>query len=220
MSGETVHPAGGGAGPAARETVLGRVRRALAVLPERAAYPEWDDAVTVAASPFAEAGASLEEVFRRRWEANHGVLPATARALAEWLRKGGWTRGWVAPELAAVRAVLVEAGFELVPEVARERIDEAVFAVTPAAGAIAETGTVILHDVGGGPRLAALAPWVHVAVVRRVDLLRDVPAAVARLGADPNVVWVTGPSKTADVEGILIEGVHGPGVQACLFVDG
>jgi L-lactate dehydrogenase complex protein LldG len=35
---------------------------------------------------------------------------------------------------------------------------------------------------------------------------------------DPNIIWVTGPSKTADVEGILIQGVHGPGVQGCLLV--
>ena len=36
--------------------------------------------------------------------------------------------------------------------------------------------------------------------------------------ADPNIIWVTGPSKTADVEGILIEGVHGPGIQIALLV--
>jgi L-lactate dehydrogenase complex protein LldG len=39
------------------------------------------------------------------------------------------------------------------------------------------------------------------------------------LGSDPNIIWCTGPSKTADVEGILIEGVHGPGVQIALLVD-
>jgi L-lactate dehydrogenase complex protein LldG len=44
------------------------------------------------------------------------------------------------------------------------------------------------------------------------------PQAVAGLGSDNNVIWVTGPSKTADVEGILIEGVHGPGVQIALVV--
>ena len=38
------------------------------------------------------------------------------------------------------------------------------------------------------------------------------------LGNDPNTIWVTGPSKTADVEGILIEGVHGPGAQIALLL--
>jgi L-lactate dehydrogenase complex protein LldG len=58
-----------------------------------------------------------------------------------------------------------------------------------------------------------------VAVISRRDLLSDLTQAVAALGSDPNVIWCTGPSKTADVEGILIEGVHGPGVQIALFVD-
>ena len=38
------------------------------------------------------------------------------------------------------------------------------------------------------------------------------------LGDSPNIIWCTGPSKTADVEGILIEGVHGPGEQIALLV--
>ena len=67
--------------------------------------------------------------------------------------------------------------------------------------------------------LAALAPWVHVAVVPRRSIHVDLPEAVAALGDDPNIIWCTGPSKTADVEGILIEGVHGPGVQIALLVD-
>jgi len=67
-------------------------------------------------------------------------------------------------------------------------------------------------------RLAALAPWVHIACLRRGDIVRDTDEATALLGDDPNVVWVTGPSKTADVEGILIEGVHGPGIQVCLLL--
>jgi len=58
-----------------------------------------------------------------------------------------------------------------------------------------------------------------VAVVPRSSLYSDLAQAVAALGSDPNVVWCTGPSKTADVEGILIEGVHGPGAQIALFVD-
>ncbi|MBI2497314.1 MAG: hypothetical protein HYV75_05125, partial [Opitutae bacterium] len=46
----------------------------------------------------------------------------------------------------------------------------------------------------------------------------DIPTALAAHPADPKIVWVTGPSKTADVEGILIEGVHGPGTQVALLL--
>jgi len=49
-------------------------------------------------------------------------------------------------------------------------------------------------------------------------VLANVAQAVAVLGDDPNVIWCTGPSKTADVEGILIEGVHGPGRQIALLM--
>jgi L-lactate dehydrogenase complex protein LldG len=86
-------------------------------------------------------------------------------------------------------------------------------------GAIAETGTIIIGDRTTSTRLGALAPWAHVAVIPRGEIYADLLEAVAKLGNDPNVVWCTGPSKTSDVEGILIEGVHGPGAQIALFVD-
>ena len=53
----------------------------------------------------------------------------------------------------------------------------------------------------------------------RETIFLDLPAAVSAMPADPNIIWVTGPSKTADVEGILIEGVHGPGIQIALLVE-
>ncbi|HTO02521.1 MAG TPA: LUD domain-containing protein, partial [Opitutus sp.] len=76
-----------------------------------------------------------------------------------------------------------------------------------------------LSDSTTSRRLGALAPWVHIALVRRDTIFLDLPAAVSAMPADPNIIWVTGPSKTADVEGILIEGVHGPGIQIALLVD-
>ena len=88
----------------------------------------------------------------------------------------------------------------------------------PAAGAITESGSIILTDESSPDRLSELAPWVHIAVVRRESIHRSIADAVTAMPEDPNIIRVTGPSKTADVEGILIQGVHGPGVQGCLLV--
>jgi L-lactate dehydrogenase complex protein LldG len=101
----------------------------------------------------------------------------------------------------------------------RTRVDDYQFGITRAAGAVAETGTLILTDGLTTSRLAALAPWVHIATIRRSEVFADLQAAVAAMPKDSNVIWATGPSKTADVEGILIEGVHGPGQQFALLVD-
>jgi L-lactate dehydrogenase complex protein LldG len=109
--------------------------------------------------------------------------------------------------------------FELDSTLARARIDADDFGITRAAGAIAETGTVILDDATTSTRLSALAPWIHVAIVRRADIHRSLCAEISALGGDPYVVRCTGPSKTADVEGILIQGVHGPGEPIALIVD-
>jgi L-lactate dehydrogenase complex protein LldG len=119
------------------------------------------------------------------------------------------------PELGAA----LSEGLTIETRVDRERIDDLRFGITRAAGAIAETGTVILDDTTTSSRLAALAPWIHIAVVRKSTLYARVADVVQTLGPHMNVVWCTGPSKTADVEGILIEGVHGPGEQVALLVD-
>jgi len=71
---------------------------------------------------------------------------------------------------------------------------------------------------GSGGRSSFPSSWTHIAVVRKDTIHRSVADALAAMPDDPNIIWVTGPSKTADVEGILIQGVQGPGVQACLVV--
>jgi L-lactate dehydrogenase complex protein LldG len=75
-----------------------------------------------------------------------------------------------------------------------------------------------LDDERTSRRLAALSPWVHVAVFQRSEIQRTIPDALITLGNCPNIIWATGPSKTADVEGILIEGVHGPGEQIAFLL--
>ena len=69
----------------------------------------------------------------------------------------------------------------------------------------------------GDHRLDSLLPPVHVALVRAGTLVPDLSAAIARLDAARNpidhsaIVFVRGPSRTADIELTLTVGVHGPG---------
>ena len=199
-----------------REQILSRVRAALAPLGQRAPLPDWDSSLVVQRE--ARAATDLWAHFAERFTVAKGT-PFTAPAeLVALLEQNNWRHGYCDPALwpqlqpAFPASIVVETEFD------RARVDDYDFGITAATGAIAETGTLILSDRDTSRRLAALAPWVHVAVLRREQIFRDIPSALAVLPTDPNVIWVTGPSKTADVEGILIEGVHGPGRQIALLV--
>src|SRR5688572_29453440 len=199
-----------------REAILSRVRGALAPLRERAPLPRYDSDITVMRKLLA--GRDRVELFAERMEKVNGRVFTDLAALVQYLRAGGWMRGYCDPELWPALAPFFAADFRVEHTFDRSRVDDYAFGVTRAAAAIAETGTLVLNDATTSRRLAALAPWVHVAVVERARLFADLPEAVAALGDDRNVIWCTGPSKTADVEGILIEGVHGPGIQIALVM--
>lgn len=85
--------------------------------------------------------------------------------------------------------------------------------ITDVAGAIAETGSLVIASGPHAPRAAFLVPPVHIAIVREDQLLPDLADYFPTLSPETlpaSLVLVTGPSKTADIEGILVTGVHGP----------
>jgi len=199
-----------------RESILSRVRGALAPLHERSVMPDYTTELAVMRQMIA--GRDLFTVFAERLKLVNGLALTEPAALAEKLRAGGWTHGYCDPGLWPQLSAHFGAGFKIETEYDRTRVDDYAFGITRATGAIAETGTIVLNDATTSRRLGALTPWVHVAVLERGQIFSDLPQAVAALGTDSNVIWCTGPSKTADVEGILIEGVHGPGVQIALVI--
>jgi L-lactate utilization protein LutC len=83
--------------------------------------------------------------------------------------------------------------------------------------AVAETGTLVMQSGPGRERLASLLPPVHVAIVEAAQIVPDLFDAFALLDAEglenlpSNLVLITGPSKTGDIELTLTTGVHGPG---------
>ena len=200
-----------------RDQIFARVRSALAPLPQRAARPDWDNELVHLR--LAQVSSDSWELFAQRLTAVNGTPLTSVAALVALLDQKGWHRGYCDPALWSVLQPAFPATFRVETTYDRTRVDDYDFGITAAEGAIAETGTLVLTDHGTSSRLGALAPWVHVAVLRRAQIHADISAALAALPRDPNIIWVTGPSKTADVEGILIEGVHGPGLQVALLLD-
>jgi L-lactate dehydrogenase complex protein LldG len=93
---------------------------------------------------------------------------------------------------------------------------------------IAETGTLVLMAQAGQMRGVSLLPPVHVAVARTsqvIATLADYLLLAQAAGADPQqyltscVSFVTGPSRTGDIELKLTVGVHGPGELHLLILD-
>ena len=94
-------------------------------------------------------------------------------------------------------------------------LDDVVVGLTGAYGALADTGSIVVVSGTGRGRIASLLPPTHIAVIGADQLS---PTLAAFLSANPgvadvgsNVVAITGPSRTGDIEGTLVLGVHGPG---------
>jgi L-lactate dehydrogenase complex protein LldG len=81
---------------------------------------------------------------------------------------------------------------------------------------VAQTGSVVITSRSAGGRALSVLPPHHVVVARREQLLPDLPAAFALLkakygGSYPSMIsFITGPSRTGDIERILVLGAHGP----------
>jgi L-lactate dehydrogenase complex protein LldG len=81
---------------------------------------------------------------------------------------------------------------------------------------IAQTGTVLVTNRSAGGRALSVLPPHHVVLARREQLVADLPGAfelLKRKYADnyPSMIsFITGPSRTGDIERILVLGAHGP----------
>lgn len=86
--------------------------------------------------------------------------------------------------------------------------------ITTAQAAIAETGTLVLDSARERNRLVSLVPPVHIAIVDASTIYATLGETLATLQNDeelsPAVTFITGPSRTGDIELILTIGVHGP----------
>jgi L-lactate dehydrogenase complex protein LldG len=95
--------------------------------------------------------------------------------------------------------------------------------ITSADYVLAETGTLVMLSSRQEARLVSLLPPVHVAVVPRSRIVANLDELLTLLPKpaeqSSSMVLITGPSRTADIEQILVRGVHGPGEIYALIVN-
>ena len=85
--------------------------------------------------------------------------------------------------------------------------------ISTAQAGIAETGTLILDSACERHRLVSLVPPVHIAIINAsaiVATLADALTLLQQKEISPAITFITGPSRTADIELTLTIGVHGP----------
>jgi L-lactate dehydrogenase complex protein LldF len=111
----------------------------------------------------------------------------------------------------------------------REKFIEATVGISGANLAIAETGTIMLVTNEGNADLTTTLPPVHIALFGIDKVVASLDDAVAVLRMLPRsgtgqvmtsyVNWITGPSRSADIEQSLTIGVHGPREMHCVILD-
>jgi L-lactate dehydrogenase complex protein LldG len=131
-----------------------------------------------------------------------------------------WGKIIAAPALdAPTRDILVararEQGISVIEEGLREHVGGVDIGFTRCQFGVAETGTLILDSVSEEVRLATMLSEIHVAVLPKSAIVPDLESISGPLqtllARNPNyLAFITGASRTADIERVLALGVHGP----------
>jgi L-lactate dehydrogenase complex protein LldG len=120
---------------------------------------------------------------------------------------------WHTPYLRqlGVTEILDSLGVELVsPNADKFEIAQCDLGITEADFLLPETGTLVLKSSNEKPRAVSLLPRIHLAIVHPETLRADMHQVFAEAKDQHYLVFITGPSRTADIELTVTLGVHGP----------
>ena len=217
----------------AREVILGRIREALQI-----AAPHPVSAVQQPASPqkwLPKVGPTVEEqieLFRQNAEGLKAEFRVCAdlKEATQFVRTLATSNGWKKiglhkGELTSVVAkgldlskVETDAGYAL------NELESCDAGLTECEALVAQTGSVLISTVGSGGRALSVLPPHHVVLARRSQMVPDLTVALQKAREKygdkfPSILsFITGPSRTGDIERILVLGAHGPKKLTILLV--
>jgi len=148
------------------------------------------------------------ESFVRNFKTNGGMIVESLPELIAILKEKNCKKGFVESTFLSDYS----SDFEVSDSFDKDNMDSYDFSVTKAYSAVGETGAFALSDNSTSDRLATIAPWIHVSILNKSDIEKTLADWLVKV-EKPYTILISGPSKTADVEGILIQGVHGPGTE-------
>jgi L-lactate dehydrogenase complex protein LldG len=110
-----------------------------------------------------------------------------------------------------VTELLNSLGVELIhPNADKHEMAQCDLGITEADFLLPETGTLVLSSSAEKPRAVSLLPRIHLAIVHPEMLRADMHQVFAEAKDHHYLVFITGPSRTADIELTVTLGVHGP----------
>lgn len=106
---------------------------------------------------------------------------------------------------------LISMGVDIIsPYAHKSEIAECDLGITETDYAVAETGTLCLYTSYNKPSVVSLLPRIHLALVSPDSFRDDLDQVFSEAKNNPNLVLITGPSRTSDIELTITLGVHGP----------
>jgi L-lactate dehydrogenase complex protein LldG len=181
---------------AARENILSRIRDAMRAPAPRPVAPTGAAVFAPVTNP--------EQRFREELLALKGEIIDSPEQLREFL--AGFTK--IATDGSDLVRQAVGAG--------NAPVHEAELSVTACDCLIAQMGAIVVTPRSAGGRALSLLPPVHLVIARRNQLLPDLATAIAFIRRRYDGQWpstlsiITGPSRTGDIEKVLVLGAHGP----------
>lgn len=214
-----------------REQILNKLRGVRRPFPDAAPRPD----AYLPVSPLAD-GQDLLERFKQELAALKAELfvvdgdSAAREKLLELLeehdtkRIAAWDFAYIPVE--GLRAAIEQAGYAIdYPSIHNEnrvdaidRLESAEVGLTGADAAAATTGTLVVSTGEGKSRIPTVLPPNHIAIIKLDQLLPRVEdwlkqereSGKQHITSSANLCFISGPSRTADIEKQLVLGVHGP----------
>ncbi|HWD19795.1 MAG TPA: LUD domain-containing protein [Verrucomicrobiae bacterium] len=200
-----------------QEIILARIQEALRIPAAHAAGKAPDgrglasvpDSLDAQIQMFAQNAESL----RAEFVVCGSLDEAVARAESYGWKKIAWHKGELT---GAVAARLPAAQLETDGGYAVEDLESCDAAMTECESLVAQTGSVLVSSAAAGGRALSVLPPHHLVLARRSQMVANLSAALQRVRNKYHNEWpsflsfITGPSRTGDIERILVLGAHGP----------